>query len=606
MNKDAILEKDGIKFRDINKEIFEYLKDEKNLIRKLYASRYKKIESLVDYRNLRFDSSNSNKTRIFSLEYLNPINDIEVGADILYKHIENNNRILYVSDFDADGVTSATVSHLVTQNVLQYDNFEVLVNRKEFGRGINNTLTDIIIDMYRDNPFSVIVTSDHGSSDRETLTRLKEELNIEIIVTDHHLFKDHKSVLGYVDAFINTQREDCTFSKNINGTVTVYFLLLYLYLKYYKESKKDTLDYLYYYISYLGLTTISDCMDLKDPLNRKFIKKGLEVINSKHIQHNAFWSLIRSKLGRSYFINENVLSYNLIPMLNTPGRIDNPRLSYKLMTTDSIDEAEDLYERLLILNDSRKNKQKKVYESDKHTIFSTDDIIVVLADESINIQGIVANNYLFQENYKIALVFATSLTEPDVLIGSGRMNDDDASLLQILNRVANKSDIIISHDGHDNALGIKIKNDLKRFFTELKEEVKVSNLSKQVKYDLIDEIIYSNNKLITSIFDIREASPFGIGFTHPTFFSAAELVSYRVIDKGKTTYLSGKIRLSEQSRFKISFFYTISLNEKDEFMENLKYYKKIKIIYNINVDNYFYKNKIHLNVIKFKFFKEKK
>lgn len=585
------LEKDRIRVKKPNREIMNYLKDRKDLLKRIPANRYDDVEDVKRLNTVHFDT-------IFTTDYLKDLKDIDKAAELIDRHMRKGSFILFVSDFDADGISSAAIGDLFSHNVFDYHNVEILVNRREYGRGINNILRDIILAINEERPIDLIVTSDHGSSDKNNFVILKKETDADIIVTDHHLYKKSDSPLSVVEAFVNPQREDSTFSKNITGTAVLYLIFVYTWLKYYKRSLSHKLDLIYYYMTYVGVTTISDCMDLKDFLNRKFVIKALSIINSNTITHNPFWTLARERMLKGYFINETTLSFDLIPMLNTPGRIDNPTLSYKLLTCSNEEEGNDLFDQISILNDRRKKRQNRVISKKTHKVFKNQDAIVMLADESKDLQGIIANRLLFEDNYRTAFVFAPSPTEPDILLGSGRMDDPSTSLKEIIDNIAEKSDIIISSGGHISAVGLKIKNNLEDFYKYLIEELSCSIDKVKDDFIYVDECIFSNKKLITSLFDIRDSGPFGIGYRQPIFVSDVYLNAYRIFEKGPNFYISGRVKLSNKSGFKVGFFYTVKENEKEFLMKKIILTKRLRLVYSLSINSYLNQNRVQLSVIK--------
>ena len=593
MLKDIDLAVDNIKLKTPNKDIMDFFKTKKTLIKRIYATRYNDLTEFKKVNELPF-------SRILSLEYLKDLKDIDEASDIIGAVISSKKRIMICSDSDSDGVTSAAIGHLMFKNIFKYSNFEVVVNRREFGNGINNTTTEILMDIHKEKPFDLLITSDHGSHDLKNLTILKKELGIQIIVTDHHLIEEATSPLKVVDAFVNPQRDDSTFSKKITGTVVLYFVLVYTLIKHFNTNYEKGIDLVYKYIAFAGLTTISDAMDLKEAINRKLVIKTIELLNSNLLDDILFWRLAKDRLSKGPIIDTTQLSFELIPMLNTPGRIGNPRLSFNTLIATNENKGLDLYDSLDNLNNVRKEKQTKVLADENHVTYSNGTVLVMLAENSNNIQGIVANNIIFNDDYKIGFVFAVSPTDDKILLGSGRMLEDPnnpQSLVDIIDEVAKNTGMVIAHGGHALAMGLKINNNLKGFYTALVKVLNKKKIKKSEPIIYVDEIIYSNKKLLTSILDIKEAAPYGIGFPKPLFVSEGILHAYRIIDKGPNIYMSGFIKLSEQSTYKIGFFYTIKREEKDAMLEAIKHATHIRIVYEF-ATNSFRGLKVQLNIKK--------
>jgi len=588
--------KDNIVLKEMNKEVYDQMQifGTKYLVRKIYANRLNSVDELMKIFGLEFKT-------IMTLDYIKQLPDVDKAADVIYKHIKNNDKILIVTDYDVDGVTSAAIMHLLLKNIFDYDNFDVIVNKREYNNGINDTIRNMIIDYCKKDPsIKLMITGDHGSSDRSNYNKIKEATDIDIVVTDHHLFNDELAPREQdVEAFVNPQRGKSDFNE-MSGAGISYFTLLYTALKYMSDKlDKDKWDLIYYYLTYIGLTLISDSRSMKDALNRKITRKALNILNSKRTKHNVFWTIVKEKLDSSYFIDETKLSYEIIPHLNTPGRIGDPYYSYMFMVAEDEDSARLLYNDIENLNDTRKERQNTITDKGSDIEYKNDILYVSYVKNAHNLQGIVANRYIYENNnYQIAFVFSRSPSNHDknVYVGSGRCRNSDISIKNILDNIAEKYDIIVKHGGHDMAVGIEIKGDIKKFFDIFNQELKQYNINKsQIE---VDDVIISNKKLLVSMMDVKDSGPYGVEFPKPTFLSEFIIEGYKIFKK---KYLVMYLRLSESSDYKVRLMYTIKKDELDETLDNLKYKNKIRAVYNISVDTYMNTNKILLNGLYVKF-----
>jgi single-stranded-DNA-specific exonuclease len=499
---------------------------------------------------------------------------------------------------NATGVTSASVGHKMFEQVLEYNNLEVVVNKREYGNGINTVLTGMILDLIKQDGFDLVITSDHGSHDRENITKIKEETGVDVIVTDHHLFNDDEA--PYIaDAFINPQRYKDSILIDMTGAGVLYFTLLHAKLMQ-DNASKEVMDRAYYLLTYVGLTIISDCMDLKNYINRKIIIKTLSDLNSLKIKHEPFWELVIKQNVSTYMIDETTLGYNVIPLLNSPGRIGDARLSYELMMSETYDIAEMLYNDIKEINTNRKDLQTKAVTVNKKEEYTDGVIKVMVIEESDGVQGIIANNVMYDENYKIVIVFTKNKRHDGyVYVGSGRSQEEGLNLEEVITAVSERSDIIIKHGGHKKAIGVKMKPDLKQFYTLLKEEVaKHKVVEKKITY--VEDYIFSTKKLMLTMFDVIDTGPYGIGFERPTFCSDFVIESYRIY-KRSNILLSCKVKFSKNSTSTMSLFYSVKKSELAELEESLKKSKYIRLAYSFNVNSFRNKNKILLQPTKLVF-----
>jgi len=497
------------------------------------------------------------------------------------------------------GITSAAIAHKFFLDVYEYDNIEVVVNKRSDGNGINSALTNMIINICKnDDDIGLIITSDHGSNDKLNIETIMSETSIPFIVTDHHLF-DQDTAPTSATAFINPQRYDNNILSDMTGTGVVYFTLAHAFLSN-GNPDKSKLDKMYYLITYIGLTLISDCMDLKNFVNRKLLIKTLSDLNSLNIKHDPFWSLTIRKNAKTYLMDETTLGYDVIPMLNSPGRIADARLSYELLMSPTEDIAELLYEDIKEINKNRKDIQSKAVDVGKKEEYTDGKIKVMVVDDSDGVQGIIANNVMYNDNYKIVIVFTKKKRfDGYVYIGSGRSQEDGLNLKDVLTEVANKSDIILKHGGHKKAIGVKIKPNLKEFYDLLKEEVSKYDVV-EIKNTYVEDYIFSTKKLLLTMFDVINAGPYGIGYEKPMFCSDFYIESYRIY-KRSNILLSFKVKFDPNTESNMSVFYSIKKNELEHIENELKRTKFIRMTYSFNVNSFRSQNKILLQPTKIVF-----
>ena len=596
------LKKDNIEFRSKNEEVLNFIKPiyTSYLQRDIISSRYDNVKNINSYLNTKLSDLLNNE---FIEKYMP---DIKKSTKIINEVIDKNGFILLLADMDCDGVNSAAIGYKFLKKIFKYNNFEVIVNQRKHDNGINDTLTK---NVKKYGKIDLIITSDHGSSDRKNLTELRDYFNCKIIVTDHHLYIKEKAPFN-MDAFINPQRyEDGNPFKDITGTHVLYYVLLDAFLNNNKiEHNTKLTNYVYYLLTYVGITIISDCMDLKNFINRKVMIKTLVNLNSKNLVHDSFWRIMIKRLTNSNLLDETTIGFKVAPLLNSPGRIDDPRLSYELLISEDDERTEELYEQIVTVNQLRKDKQASSIVNKNNISYGDDNIKVMLVNNSDGVQGIIASNVMYNENLKMVICFTKHKTKDGyILKGSGRSQFEDISLKDVVDTLDKKYKISLGHGGHKSAIGMKIKNDLEFFYKKLKEEVDkrlliLKNNSKLINSSIyyIDDYLYSVKKMILDIFDINDIGPFGIGYEKPTFASNLYIDSYRLF-KRTSNFLTMKVKLNENDRTGITVFYNVNDKELEEFENNLKTKKYIILVYNLSIDSYRNYNKILLNGIYLKF-----
>ena len=139
------------------------------ILQRIYASR--DVRSLAD-----IDHS------LASLLPYHTLTDIEKAAGRLKQAVLQQEKILVIGDFDADGATSTTLA-VAALRAFGAKHVDFLVpNRFTFGYG----LTPEIVEVAKTLSPTVIVTVDNGIASIEGVNRANE-FGIDVVVTDHHL-----------------------------------------------------------------------------------------------------------------------------------------------------------------------------------------------------------------------------------------------------------------------------------------------------------------------------------------------------------------------------------------------------------------------------------
>ena len=528
--------------------------------------------------------------------------DVKKATNLILEKMKKNEKIVIVSDMDTDGITSAAILYKMFKNLLKYDNIDVVVNKRNFGHGINKQLTRLLLDMYEKDPYGLIITSDHGSHDVVNLKTIKKNTKASIIVTDHHLFEEDEAPFK-IGPFVNPKRNPKSNFYNITGTAVAYFTLLHTFFKIYKDEDPpvELINYVYYLLTYVGLTIVSDCVPLNDPINRKLLIKALNIINNRHIEHDTFWKYIMKTLSEFYVIDETTLGFNVIPILNSPGRVGNPYESFRLLISETPEEFFDTHEKVSNTNNKRKELQLKALTTDKKIVLTNGVVKVLYIENSDGVQGIIANNIMSDENLKIVVVFSSHKEgDKTIFVGSGRSSGGEININDVLKEMVEDNEGgIVNFGGHASAVGVKIEPDIEKFYNALVKYVERAKVKKQETI-YVEDIVFSFRQLLINIFSTIELSPYGIGFPPPMFVSDFRIASYKIYKTAKGNFLSMKVLFVKNNSL-LTVFYPIKAYELEEMEENLKTKKYIRMTYTFNINTYRNFNRIQLlpSMIKF-------
>ena len=109
------------------------------------------------------------------------LSNIELAAKRLADAIAQQERILIVGDFDADGATSTAVAIRALRSFGATQVDYIVPNRFAFGYGLT---PELVAHAYKDMP-TVILTVDNGIANHAGVNAAKA-LGMTVIITDHH------------------------------------------------------------------------------------------------------------------------------------------------------------------------------------------------------------------------------------------------------------------------------------------------------------------------------------------------------------------------------------------------------------------------------------
>lgn len=244
------------------------------------------------------------------------LENIEAGARMLLKHLQNNSRILLVVDADADGFTSSAILWLYIKTLYPEAQLTFTVHEHK-QHGLSDKIGWI-----EDNPdFELVVCPDASSYDVKEHQRLGE-LGIDVLVLDHHaqeydtagqpIVSDGSNVI-----VINNQLSPAYLNKSLCGAGVVYkFCEVLDDILEVKQAKR--------FLDLAALGEIADVMDRTDTETNYIMLEGL-----RHIENQGFQTLIE---GQSFSLKEKAvypypgltpidIAFYIAPLINAITRV---------------------------------------------------------------------------------------------------------------------------------------------------------------------------------------------------------------------------------------------------------------------------------------------
>src|SRR5487761_2323891 len=201
------------------------------------------------------------------------LKNAETMARLLADAIADQNKILVVADYDADGATACAVAVRGLSALGARVDF-IVPNRFEYGYG----LTPEIVRLAKRSEPDILLTVDNGIASVEGVAEATR-LGMQVLVTDHHLPGE---ALPDALCIVNPNQPGCNFpSKNLAGVGVMFYVLMALRAEMRKRGAftNQTEPNLGNLLDLVALGTVADVVKLDDN-NRILVQQGLQRIRA--------------------------------------------------------------------------------------------------------------------------------------------------------------------------------------------------------------------------------------------------------------------------------------------------------------------------------------
>jgi len=439
--------------------------------------------------------------------------DSDKAGKLIAKHIKKKSHIALVTDYDADGISSAAVMYRSFKEHFNYptNKLSVMLNRRRDGNGINDTLLGRIMTRHNESPIDILILADHGSSDKVNIGVL-EKNGIRVILTDHHTIPTGDNYPSTPTVFVNNQREGSLFPKSTSGCFVAFVVMLStakaLKMDYSLKAWQDI-------VPYVAITTISDVMSLAEPLNRAICRMGFEVMSLS--KHPDKWSIIKDTIGMKPLVDYMDIGFTLAPLINSSGRMNKAEIGYKLLISNDRYNIIEYAEELKKMNMSRKRLQKDMIASVKEQILPRENkpTLITTIKTNVAINGIIAGQ-LGEVHNKPSVCFIEGKDKDGkpIMTGSARATLKHVNISKIFNTIKETNpDVFIKAGGHAGAGGCSLHKDKFETFKEVFDKT-YSKLYGKGKVKLkpikIDGSIKNTEITEDLIYEIDKLGPYGM------------------------------------------------------------------------------------------------
>lgn len=456
--------------------------------------------------------------------------DMDIAVERIIKAIDNKEKIVIYSDYDADGIPGAVILHDFFKKI-DYKNFENYIPHRVLeGFGLN----DDAVDEFAKKGISLIITIDCGIADVEEAEKIKKH-KIDLIIVDHHLpriSEKNEEILPDAVAILDNKQSGSKYpDKNLCASGVTFKLVQALVKKQGdKWGIKDGWEK--WLLDMVAIATVSDMVPLTGE-NRILAYYGLKVLRkSPRPGLQRLLSLIKIDQKN---ITEDDIGFMISPRINAASRMGIPEDAFKMLVTKDENEALKYAVHLNKINDERKGivavmvkeirKNWKEFDPDKKRKV----LVAGNPDWKPSLLGLIATSLMDEHD---GPVFLWGREEGKTLKGSCRSD----GCVDIVAMMRESAHLFIEYGGHTGAGGfsVELRNvDLLADGLEVAYQ-KLSILGNKNKEIIADVSITIDDVNSNLEKQVSRLAPFGMNNPKPIFlFKDIEIYETKIFGKKK-------------------------------------------------------------------------
>ncbi len=525
----------------------------------------------------------------YELPCLLPFTDllnIEQAVQLLFQSLINNENILIVGDFDADGATSTALAVRALRSFGARNVGYLVPNRFTEGYGLSEELVKIAKKRQPD----LIITVDNGISNHAGVIAAKA-LGIKVLITDHHLPGD---TLPPADVIVNpNQPFDQFASKNIAGVGVIFYVMLalrrYLVAQNWFQQQNRPEPLMSRFLDLVALGTVADVVQL-DRNNRLLIHQGLKRIRAGHAIPGIIALLEMANRIPAKIVASD-LGFIVGPRLNAAGRLEDMSLGIECLLCDDLLKAREIAQQLDQLNDERRLIEQEMQTQALQFLKKCEPALKQLPrglclfdpDWHQGVIGILASR--IKDRYHRPVI-AFALANEEELKGSAR-SIKGIHIRDVLSMIYAKwPNLIGKFGGHAMAAGLTIPRAAFENFSKAFNEI----VSAQLKESDLEQCLISDGELVAQDLNltvaemIRAGGPWGQAFEEPLFDGTFAILEQRLVG-GKHL----KMTLALQELILDAIAFNIDLTNWPNYRAEY-----VKIAYRMDVNEFRGKRQIQL------------
>ncbi len=430
--------------------------------------------------------------------------DMEKAVDRILSAMENKQRIVVYSDYDADGIPGAVILHDLF-SAIKYDNVSYYIpHRHDEGYGLHEGA----VEKLRNDGTDLIITVDLGTTAVDPVAKANE-YGIDVIITDHHL---PPPVLPSAFAIVNPHLAGSKYPEAILCGAGVAFKLACAILKKKEDNFGLPLGYEKWFLDMAAISTLADMVSLTGE-NRALAHFGMKVMRKTRrpgLQKLVFLAGISPES-----LTEEDVTFTIAPRLNAASRLENPQIAFDMLRETSPLLSHPHAIKLEEINGRRKTLVASIMKETKKVLSSRElPKVIVIGNPTwhVGVLGLVAGKIC--EEYGRP-VFVWGEGGDGNLRGSCR-SDGTVNLVALMESA---KDHFFVHGGHEGAGG----------FTVLRTHVHLLEDALSASYETLRVETEKRSEIETdadlSLADVNRENadaiaslcPYGVGNAKPVF-----------------------------------------------------------------------------------------
>jgi len=305
--------------------------------------------------------------------------DMARAADRIVRAIETGQHIHVFGDFDCDGVSGTAIltEALAGTGVVVTSS---IPHRADDGHGIGAGA----VREAQAAGCKLGISVDTGTTCFAACEAARE-LDLDLIVTDHHLPEDN---LPEAFAVLNPARTDCGFAGGaLCGTGVAFFLLMAVWRRLREKGSAPAFD-LRHLLDRVAIATVADVMPLTG-VNRILVHHGLRRMRTRPSTGVA--ALVRAARLKGEVTVQDI-AFQLAPRINAAGRMEHGEQAMRLLMTADAAEAEALVADLDACNRKRQRVERELLKKVEEYLAAAPDDVLAACDAGwhAGVVGLVA------------------------------------------------------------------------------------------------------------------------------------------------------------------------------------------------------------------------